>query len=159
MTKKPHPTTGTADAAKTNNKQKPPNTLLSSQTTHPPTAQQAHGSGPCAASADGQGVHRSGYPSGMPSRSADWPRRDDLPKLRDRKRGVKQPARRHVSARARSINALDPGNIPLAAAQHQPASMQEVGWLGYPVLVVDLGVVDRNAALGDRASCGAFALR
>src|ERR1700719_4485104 len=33
--KKPHPTTGTADAAKTNNKQKPPNTLLSSQTTHP----------------------------------------------------------------------------------------------------------------------------
>src|SRR6202007_2140307 len=29
---------------KTNNKQKPPNTLLSSQTTHPPTAPQAHGS-------------------------------------------------------------------------------------------------------------------
>src|SRR3984893_15269874 len=98
MTKKPHPTTGTADAAKTNNKQKPPNTLLSSQTAHPPTAQRAHGSGPCATSADGQGVHRSGYPCGMRSPSADWPRRDGFTKLGEGMDGVKQPARARFSS-------------------------------------------------------------
>src|SRR6478672_12931606 len=98
-------------------------------------------------------------PSGTSSRSTDWPCRDDSIKLRERKRRVKQPARRRVWAAAKSSNALDPGDIPLAAAQDQPAPMQKVGRSRHPLFVVDLGVVDGYAALGDRASRGAFALR
>src|SRR5262245_55553183 len=40
--KKPHPNTGHQSMAKNNNKQKPPNTLLSSQTTHPLGRQPCH---------------------------------------------------------------------------------------------------------------------
>jgi hypothetical protein len=144
---------------KTNNKQKPPNTLLSSQTTHPPTAQQAHGSGPCASSADGQGVHRSGPPSGMPSRSADWPPRDGFTKLREGPVGVKQRAGGALFVSTGLQNTLHPGNIPLAAAQHQPPLVQEVRWRGRPVVGVDPGVVDRDAALGDGAPSRALAGR
>jgi len=55
---------GRPSAAKNNNKQKPPNTLLSSQTTHPADRPTSPRLGPRASSTDGQGVHRGESPSG-----------------------------------------------------------------------------------------------
>src|SRR5215211_6811340 len=56
-----------------------------------------------------------------------------------------------------SSNDLDPGDIPLAATQHQPAAVQEVRRLGHPFLAVDTNIVDVRAALTDRPPCGALA--
>src|SRR5215211_5479345 len=55
-----------------------------------------------------------------------------------------------------SSNALDSGDIPLAATQHKPAAVQEVRRLWNPLFAVDANVVDVRAALADRPPCGAL---
>src|ERR1700756_2295366 len=60
---------------------------------------------------------------------------------------------------AGSTEAFDPGDVALAAAQHQPPSAQEVGGLRRPGLPVDFVVVDVRPAVGCRGARGPLAGR
>ena len=62
--KPPSPNTGSQETAKNNNKQKPPNTLLSSQTTHPLGRATSPRQKPRTRSADDQEPTEVGLPSG-----------------------------------------------------------------------------------------------
>jgi hypothetical protein len=69
--KQPHPNTGHQSMAKNNNKQKPPNTLLSSQTTHPPSrATYPRHFSRLQVMRTVRNPPKWGFPSGRPSRSA-----------------------------------------------------------------------------------------
>ncbi len=107
--------------AKNNNKQKPPNTLLSSQTTHPPGRATSPRQLPRTRSADGQEPTEVGLPSGTPSRSAGWPRRDDFNKLREGKLGVKWPDRACLSIQhlSRAQECVDSDHIIQRARRRQ----------------------------------------
>src|SRR4029077_11752508 len=59
----------------------------------------------------------------------------------------------------KSSNALDPGNIPLAATKHQPEAVQEIRGLRRPLLAVDPAVVDVGAALPDSPPRSTLAVR
>src|SRR6202012_202106 len=97
---KPHPHTGRASMAqKNNNKNKTTNPPIEFSNNPPSTAQQAPRLLAANSLADDEGPAEMEFPSGTSSRSTDWPRRDDLPKLRESQHRVKQPARRHVSSR------------------------------------------------------------
>src|SRR5262245_19393142 len=174
--------------AKNNNKQKPPNTLLSSQTTHPLARAPSPRQKPRTRSADDQEPTEVGLPSGSRRALRAGPvSQRRVNKLREGKLGVKWADRACLSARYlscapgcvgsfkrfnvgagefvpdprsllwseandsdKSANALDAGDIPLAAAEHQPAAVHEVGRLRHPLLAVDPLVVGVGAALADR---------
>jgi hypothetical protein len=68
---KPHPNTGSQNAAKNNNKTKPPNTLLSSQTTPAGRATRPAAFGRLLAPRTSKDPTEMGFPSGMPPRSPD----------------------------------------------------------------------------------------
>ncbi len=46
---------------------------------------------------------------------------------------------------------FDPGDGPLAAAQHQEAAVEEIRCLRHPFVAIDANVVDRHPTLADRA--------
>ena len=116
-------------------KQKPPNTLLSSQTTPHRPRNKTRGSWPLTRCADDEGTppkwnfplgHRRALRAGRVAATRLSYATGNLEsnKLLD---GV-------FRAAPRSANAFDPGDISLAAAQHQPAAVQEVDGLRHPVL-------------------------
>src|SRR6202034_3652181 len=143
---------------KTTTKTKPPNTLLSSQTTPHRPRNKTRGSWPLTRCADDERT----------------PPKWNFPLGHRRARRTDRVAATRLSyatgnlqsnklldgvfrAAPRSAEALDPGDISLAAAQHQPPSLEEVGGLWCPGLVVDFGVVDVRPALGDGAPRSPFA--
>ena len=155
-----------------NNKQKPPNTLLSSQTTdlHFPRSDRASNPrlSPRIRRADSWNTP---FPETFREDVAalrGFPRRSDSTKLRQGKHRVKSPGRRadrpdsHCSEtsalcdRHQRLSAFHPGDIPLAAPQHQPIPMEEVRRLRGPVLALDPPVVHRRTAFSDSAARGAL---
>ncbi len=154
----PHTGSNRRHGKKTTTKTKPPNTLLSSQTTPRRPRNKTRGSKPLTRSADVEGRppkwnfplgHRRARRAGRvaATRLSYATGNMESNKLLD---GVFRLA-------SRSIDALGPGDVPLAAAQHQPPSVEEVGGLRRPGLVVDFGVVHVRPALGDRAPRRALA--
>ena len=75
--KTPHPNTGSQSMAKNNNKQKPPNTLLSSQTTHPLGRATSPRQKPRTRSADDQEPTEVGFPLGAAALFGLGPCRSD----------------------------------------------------------------------------------
>ena len=72
------------------------------------------------------------------------------------------PSRAGQGVQARAAAPLDPfypGDIALAAAQHQPAAVQEIRCLRRPFVAVDANVVDRQPTFADRAPGRALAGR
>src|SRR5690606_10759183 len=155
---KPHPQTGKTGCGKNkNNKQKPPNTLLSSQTTHPPSRALIRGVSPLTRIADGSAPTEVGpYLWRAVALCGSHRVATTMDKLREWKLRVKSPDRRCVSAahvhRCHSSNAADAGDIPLAPAQHQPPAVQIVRRLGNPVLGLEAPAAPIGATLRDGAA-------
>jgi hypothetical protein len=95
-----HPLNGDQRTAKNNNKQKPPNTLLSSQTTHPLRRATSPRQKPRTRSADDQEPTEVGLPSGSRRALRAGPvSQRRVNKLREGKLGVKWADRACLSAR------------------------------------------------------------
>jgi len=158
--------------AKTNNKQKPPNTLLSSQTTHPPgRANQPAAFGRWSVVRTVRNPPKWDFPLGRrraqrTSRVAD-DETTSYVRENSESNGLIGRVFRFRLHRAHqrcvgsdnSVNAFHSGNIPLPATQDQPAAVKEVRNLWHPLLAVDPHVVDVRAALPDRPPRCALAAR